>query len=277
MQLLDVPRAREVRALGNGDARAFQCRAELGVHQAVEAELVHPAAGVHLRTRFAADLRHDVQQPADSAVLGRRLRRHGAVPRRLLLQAQQLRHHVTALELRLCRLGEIPVPEVNRLDPLPEGQIGRHLAKVLLHLLLNGLAGQLGRMVMVGGHRAHHLLGGPVRQAHHRQFLYIGRPAIQVLHLVWVNVLAVGVDDHLFGPPHQVQIAVFVEAANVAGVEPAVPDGGGGGLLVLPVTGHDVAPARHHLAHARVIGLVDLHLDSGQGLSHGTGQGLALG
>ena len=60
-----------------------------------------------------------------------------------------------------------------------------------------------------------------------------------------------------FAAPDDVEIAVLIETAEIAGVEPAVANGVAGGFLVLPVPGHHVLAARDDLAHAGVVGVVE--------------------
>src|SRR5689334_3375653 len=81
-----------------------------------------------------------------------------------------------------------------------------------------------------------------------------------VLHLARVDVVAAG-DDHVLRAVHQREVAVLVEAAEVAGVEPAVAQGLGRRLGHVEVAGHDGRTVDQHLAdlarpgghaHARV-------------------------
>src|SRR5262249_31712133 len=60
-------------------------------------------------------------------------------------------------------------------------------------------------------------------------------------------------EDHILQSVHNVQIAVLVELADVAAVEPArVVEGGRSGFGVVPVTRRDVRPAHADLtAHPR--------------------------
>ncbi|GAM51318.1 hypothetical protein NS07_v2contig00232-0005 [Nocardia seriolae] len=85
-----------------------------------------------------------------------------------------------------------------------------------------------------------------------------------VLHLGGVHVLAAG-DDHVLHPVDDVDVALVVHIAAVAGVHPAVADGRGGLVGLVPVAEHDVPAAHHDLAdgaarHLRAVGIHDPHL-----------------
>ncbi len=68
-----------------------------------------------------------------------------------------------------------------------------------------------------------------------------------VLDLGRVDVLAAG-DDHVLRPADDPVVALLVACCDVAGQEPAVREGGGGCLVVLPVTGEDVRAADDELS-----------------------------
>ncbi len=69
----------------------------------------------------------------------------------------------------------------------------------------------------------------------------------RLLDLGGVHVEAAG-DDHVLGAVHDEQVVLPVEVADVAGVEPAEPEGLHGGLRILVVAGHDQGAAGHDLA-----------------------------
>ncbi len=93
----------------------------------------------------------------------------------------------------------------------------------------------------------HHLAPLGVGPADHRHLLD-RRVALQhLLDLARVDVAAAG-DDQVPGAVEQGEIPVLVEAADVAGVEPAAPHGGRGRLGVLPVAEHDRVAPNGHLA-----------------------------
>ena len=90
-----------------------------------------------------------------------------------------------------------------------------------------------------------------------------------VLHLDRVHVLAAG-DDHVLDPVGDVDEAVVVHVAAVAGVHPAAAQRLGGLLGPVPVAEHHVAAAAHDLADRAagdldVVGADDAHL----GVRHG--------
>ena len=72
--------------------------------------------------------------------------------------------------------------------------------------------------------------------------------AHEVFYLHGVDVFAAG-DDHVLLAVNKVDEAVLVHAGHVAGVEPAVLDALGGGLLVLVVAEHDARAAHDEFAH----------------------------
>ena len=69
----------------------------------------------------------------------------------------------------------------------------------------------------------------------------------RLLHLARVDVHPAA-DDQVLGPVAQREVPVGVEAADVAGVQPAAAQRLGGGLGLVPVAGHDDVAADHHLA-----------------------------
>ena len=85
----------------------------------------------------------------------------------------------------------------------------------------------------------------------------------QPLEIARHHFLAVGQHQQLLLAAGDLEKAVGVELAQVAGVQPAVADGLGRRRRVVPVALHDVRPARQHLAVGG-----DLHLDAGQRPAH---------
>src|SRR5579872_5058043 len=67
------------------------------------------------------------------------------------------------------------------------------------------------------------------------------------LHLHRVHVLPTA-DDHVLGPVHDVDEALVIDPGDVAGVQPAFGECGGGGFLFVPVAAHDVGPLDPQLA-----------------------------
>ena len=148
-----------------------------------------------------------LEQPADAALVARG--DHASAPVSLsALRAQplELGDDLPPLDRALRRARQLAVPDVHDLDPLPERQLGRDLAEVLLDARLD-LRAREHRVVLVVRHdRARDLLGRAVGQADDRQVLDERRVAVEILDLVGVDVLAVGVDDHLLRAPDQVQV-----------------------------------------------------------------------
>ena len=88
-----------------------------------------------------------------------------------------------------------------------------------------------------------------------------------LLDLARIDVGAAG-DDEVLGAVLEVQIAVGVEGADVAGVQPAAAQGRGRGLVVAPIAGHHhVAAAEDFAGLARrqwpVLRVRNHHLDAG--------------
>jgi hypothetical protein len=87
-------------------------------------------------------------------------------------------------------------------------------------------------------------------------------PEQQLLDLAGVDVVAAG-DDQLPAAPLDAQVAALVEAAQVAGAEPAVGvEGLGDGLRVAPVAAEHVGAAQQHLS---LLAAGKAQLDPGRG------------
>ena len=87
-----------------------------------------------------------------------------------------------------------------------------------------------------------------------------------------VDVVAAPDDDVLLATD-DVEVAVGVEPGQVAGVEPAVLPGAGGGLGVAVVLALAPLHAQHGLTdlaggHLVAVVVEDLHLEGGHGLAH---------
>ena len=97
-------------------------------------------------------------------------------------------------------------------------------------------------------------------------------PVQDVLHLGAVHVLAAG-DDHVLRPVDEVDVALVVHVAEVAGAVPPVDERGGRLLGLVPVADHDVGaaderPRRPRRPAAGVpSGADDLDLDADRGLA----------
>ncbi len=72
-----------------------------------------------------------------------------------------------------------------------------------------------------------------------------------------VDVVAAG-NDHVLFAVHDEKIALRVHHGDIAGVQPAVDDGLGRGILALPVAPHDLGAAHHEFA-----GLAHRHFPGG--------------
>ena len=96
-----------------------------------------------------------------------------------------------------------------------------------------------GRLVQlrVGGHRVGHHGFAPafVGNSEHRQLLQARQVGHGRLHLGRVHVHPAR-DDHVCGAVGDIQVTGIVEAADVAGVQPAVSDGRGGEVRPAEIT-----------------------------------------
>src|SRR5579875_2864906 len=106
-----------------------------------------------------------------------------------------------------------------------------------------------------------------MRDAEHRG-LADGRVLVEhLLDLARVDVVAAA-DDELLLAVDDEEVAVLVDPAHVAGVQPAVDDGLRRGLRPLPVAAHHVVALDHDLAdladgHLGTVVVDDLHLYAG--------------
>src|SRR5580700_12089765 len=130
-------------------------------------------------------------------------------------------------------------------DPhVPRVFVRRDLALDVVAQLLGGGGG-----TRFERHRGADLLAqGGVRQADHGGLRDRGMLVEHLLDLSRVDVVAAA-DDQVLFPVHDVEVAVGVDAGQVAAVEPAVADRLGGGLGAVPVALHHVRPADDDLAH----------------------------
>ena len=170
-------------------------------------------------------------------------------------------------------LGEVARQDLELLHLLDAGELLVHLLDVLLDRLADlRVRGQrlgiLRQPVLLGERRR--LLGverdqgdevGPAVADHHalrdqRVLLHLG------LDVRRGDVLAAGGDDDVLLAAGDLEEAVGVDLADVAGVEPAVDERLAGRLVVLVVALEDVRPAHQDLA---VVG--DLHLAAGERLA----------
>ena len=68
----------------------------------------------------------------------------------------------------------------------------------------------------------------------------------KLLHLTGVDIFPHG-DNHVLDAVHDVDIAVFIHAHHIGGVEPASPQGFPGGIRQVPVAQHDIFPPADEL------------------------------
>src|SRR5262249_48061191 len=82
-----------------------------------------------------------------------------------------------------------------------------------------------------------------------------------------INVLPFFGDDHVFLAAKKLQMAPFIEAAQVACVQPAVDDGLGSEFGIVEVTSHDRLAANTDLADALRVGTDTFQFHTGQRLT----------
>ena len=135
------------------------------------------------------------------------------------------------------------------------------------------MVGEVGHRELgaIGEHDDRDRLLAPALVAHadHRDFAHLRQLVDHALDLGGGDVLAAG-DDHVLLAVGQVQEAVLVEIADVAGTEPVAEEGGRGFFRILPVALRDFRPAQADLAilagGKAVAGIVaDFDLDMGNG------------
>ncbi|BDB41942.1 hypothetical protein IWGMT90018_23880 [Mycobacterium kiyosense] len=81
-----------------------------------------------------------------------------------------------------------------------------------------------------------------------------------VFHFDGVDVASTG-DDHVLEAVDQGDVTVGVDRGDVAGVQPAVADGLGGGLRIAPVPLHDGLAAQNELARATGADVIAVRVD----------------
>ena len=104
-------------------------------------------------------------------------------------------------------------------------------------------------------------------QSDNRQFFNIGRAAVDLFQLVYVDVVAAGIDDYVLGAADDEEPAFVVEASKVSGVKPALLEYFVGSGLVAIVAEHHVGTARDNLTDIAAVLHVQLDLDAAQRLS----------
>ena len=161
---------------------------------------------------------------------------------------------------------------MQNLHALEVRQLGRDFAKVLFDLSPHLGPGKRNVILVVRHHHAGHLFADAIRQANHAKFFDIRRILVDLFDFVGINVLAVRVDDDLFRAAHQIEIAVVVEPAQIAGIKPAIYERFTRGFFIAKITEHHVRPARDYFADAGCVRFVDLDLHAGQRPAHRAGE-----
>ena len=77
-------------------------------------------------------------------------------------------------------------------------------------------------MVKVRHDHASDFFADAVRQSDDAQLFDERRRVISFFNLVWINVLAVCVNDNLFRASDEIEVAFFVEPSEVACVQPTI-------------------------------------------------------
>ena len=114
-----------------------------------------------------------------------------------------------------------------------------------------------------------------VGNAHGHGVQHFGVLVQHFVYFAGVDVVAAD-EHHVFFAVHNVEIAVFVHIGDVAGIQPAVAQGAGRVVGVVPVAGHNLRALDDQLA-----GFAHGHRDTAHfhvhDLGHGIGQGQADG
>ena len=127
-------------------------------------------------------------------------------------------------------------------------------------------------VIVIGHHHARDFLADAVRQTDNAEFLDVRRILVDLFDFVRIDVLAVGVDDDVFRSAHEIEIAVVIQAAEVAGIKPAIDQRLLRRLFIAEITDHHIGAARDYFSYAGRIRLGDPNLNPGQGLADGAGQ-----
>ena len=108
------------------------------------------------------------------------------------------------------------------------------------------------------------------------RFDHVGDVVDDGFQLFRIDVLAAGAEDHALAAAAQVQVAVVVDHADVAGLEPVVVgEGGLGGLAVLVVAQEDVFAADLDLARL-LVGVLGVDADLAARHRHAAGAAAGL-
>ena len=252
-------------------AGLFDGAGEFDVHQTIEAQIAQARIERDLCARPIGDRRHDVEQPIRVRVFRCAFFRES----RARQSAHALFEHLhrgddlAPFDLARGRARQFAVPKMQHLDALEEGQCRRDIFEMLLDLVLDFGTRERDVVIVIGHDHARDLLAQrAVGQTDDAQLFDVRRIRVEFFDLVWIDVLAVRINDDVFGAPDKVEVAVVVEAAEVARVEPAIDEDGARGLLVIVITEHHVCAARDDLANARLVRVHDLHFNAGHCAPH---------
>jgi hypothetical protein len=122
--------------------------------------------------------------------------------------------------------------------------------------------GFVGSEVLLGNHHGSDSFPGAVGKPDHGQLLDDFGGGVELFDLVGVNVLSVRVDDDLLGATNDVEVAFFVQPAQVPGEQPPVAQSLFRRRFVSEVTRHHVGAAGDTLPLS--VGLVNPDLDPGK-------------
>src|SRR5271154_6637805 len=96
----------------------------------------------------------------------------------------------------------------------------------------------------------------------------LDRQAIEgTLDVFGINIFAFFRDDHVSSAAHQVQMALRVKVAEIAGLQPAIDDRARRQLGFVQVAGHDRLAAHGHFTDASSIWVGDAHFHTGKRLA----------
>ena len=105
--------------------------------------------------------------------------------------------------------------------------------------------------ILAPDQRRHSAFAKPlVRHAEERNFGLSIHHAKHSFYFGAIDVFARG-NDHILGAVGNINRAIFVEMAHVAGAQPAIPKRGGCGLRVVPIAFHHHRAAHFKLADLR--------------------------
>ena len=141
---------------------------------------------------------------------------------------------------------------------------------------------QLGRGQGLAGTGHHigleHFTSGGMLDAHGHGLGHFGMLVQDLVHFARVDIVAAH-DDQIFFAVHDIIVALFVVVGDVAGMQPAVGQGGGRLFGTVPVALHDLRTAHQHLAlligAQNMVAVVDVH-DADLGMREGHADGAFL-